>query len=269
MIVAVFLSFALTTQSATPAPCTGIDTPSASTAERRTALDACATASATTPIEFLLSEMSRLTICDRRAMNLADVAAAWNPKELASEAVVTKLLAMASGQGGVTAGAQIVAVRAVLAIPADLLPTGTLPPTPVVFEITAVPSKMAYDLKAFSVAPGQVVQINFHNPDALEHNLLVVAPGALAEMGVAGDRMGTSPDGKLKEFVPSSPKVLAVMGIVEPGKSQTFWFIAPQKPGTYPYVCTYPSHWRTMNGKMKVVAPPQPAQTPPQPVAAH
>ena len=76
------------------------------------------------------------------------------------------------------------------------------------------------------------------------------------------------PDGKLKEFVPSSPKVLAVMGIVEPGKSQTFWFIAPQKPGTYPYVCTYPSHWRTMNGKMKVVAPPQPAQTPPQPVAA-
>jgi len=30
------------------------------------------------------------------------------------------------------------------------------------------------------------------------------------------------------------------------------WFIAPAKPGTYPLVCTYPGHWRMMNGKLKV-----------------
>jgi azurin len=68
--------------------------------------------------------------------------------------------------------------------------------------------------------------------------------------------MGQSADGKVKEFVPDSPKVLVVMGLVAPGRSKSMWFIAPPKPATYPYVCTYPSHWRTMNGKMKVTAAP-------------
>jgi azurin len=73
--------------------------------------------------------------------------------------------------------------------------------------------------------------------------------------------MGQTADGKAREFVPDSPKVLAVMGLVSPGRSKSMWFIAPIKPATYPYVCTYPSHWRTMNGKMKVTAPKSPAKS--------
>jgi hypothetical protein len=57
-----------------------------------------------------------------------------------------------------------------------------------------------------------------------------------------------------KKAEPDSKKVLEVLGLVAPGKSKSLWFIAPTKPATYPYVCTYPSHWRTMNGKMRVVA---------------
>lgn len=114
---------------------------------------------------------------------------------------------------------------------------------------------MSYDIKAFTVSPGALVHLTLHNPDGLEHNLLVVAPGSLAEMGTAGDRMGQVPDGRAKEFVPDSAKVLSVMGLVAPGKSSSMWFVAPLTPGTYPYVCTYPAHWRTMNGKMKVAAP--------------
>ena len=29
-------------------------------------------------------------------------------------------------------------------------------------------------------------------------------------------------------------------------------FTAPAQPGNYPFVCTFPSHWRTMNGTMEV-----------------
>ena len=82
--------------------------------------------------------------------------------------------------------------------------------------------------------------------------LLLVAPGALSEIGVAADKLGEGPEGKRRQFVPDSPKVLQVMGLVAPGQSMQLWFFAPDKPGTYPLVCTYPGHWRLMNGKLKV-----------------
>ena len=78
-------------------------------------------------------------------------------------------------------------------------------------------------------------------------NLADLAPGALSEVGVAGDRMGETPEGKAREFVPDSPKVLHVMGLIDPGVTGTLWFMAPTKPATYPIVCTYPGHWRMMN----------------------
>jgi len=35
----------------------------------------------------------------------------------------------------------------------------------------------------------------------------------------------------------------------------TFQFTAPSTPGQYPYLCTYPNHWRIMNGVLNVVLP--------------
>jgi len=40
---------------------------------------------------------------------------------------------------------------------------------------------------------------------------------------------------------------------VNPGESFTLEFSAPEEPGDYPYVCTFPGHWRGMNGTMRVV----------------
>jgi azurin len=45
------------------------------------------------------------------------------------------------------------------------------------------------------------------------------------------------------------------MGLVDPGRTGTLHWAVPSKAGTYPYVCTYPGHWRMMNGKVKVAAP--------------
>ena len=39
------------------------------------------------------------------------------------------------------------------------------------------------------------------------------------------------------------------------GQTTTFQFTAPAAPGDYPYICTYPNHWRIMNGVLHVVAP--------------
>jgi len=41
---------------------------------------------------------------------------------------------------------------------------------------------------------------------------------------------------------------------MQPRDSQRLSFTAPNEPGVYPYVCTYPGHWRRMYGALYVVA---------------
>jgi azurin len=40
--------------------------------------------------------------------------------------------------------------------------------------------------------------------------------------------------------------------LINPGKNYTITFKVPATPGDYPYLCTFPGHWRTMNGILRV-----------------
>ena len=253
MLVAMIICIAMSKCSIAKADCAGLDSATASQSERRSAIDACATEAKQTPMEYFLERVKQLRMHDSRSESYGDIIAAWNPAELSQPAIVAQLFALYKNEG-TSADARVIALRAIAALPASKRPTEMLSIEQGTVEISTITSQMAYDRKEFTVAPGCLVHLTLHNPDALEHNFLLVAPNALAEIGLAGDRMGQTPEGKVKEFVPDSKKVLAVLGLVAPGKSKSLWFIAPSKPATYPYVCTYPSHWRTMNGKMKVVA---------------
>lgn len=143
-------------------------------------------------------------------------------------------------------------VRAIFALPENERPTEASAWKPVTLKTTCVPGKMSWDPKEFTVAPNSIVAIEMTNPDSMQHNLLVCAPGSLSEIGVAADKLGEGAIGKRREYVPDSPKVLEIMGLTAPNTTGVLWFIAPAKPGTYPLVCTYPGHWRMMNGKLKV-----------------
>ena len=143
-------------------------------------------------------------------------------------------------------------VRAIFALPENERPTEASAWKPVTLKTTCVPGKMSWDPKEFTVAPNSIVAIEMTNLDSMQHNLLVCAPGSLSEIGVAADKLGEGAIGKRREYVPDSPKVLEIMGLTAPNATGVLWFIAPAKPGTYPLVCTYPGHWRMMNGKLKV-----------------
>ena len=143
-------------------------------------------------------------------------------------------------------------VRAIFALPENERPTETSAWKPVTLKTICVPGKMSWDPKEFTVAPNSIVAIEMTNPDSMQHNLLVCAPGSLSEIGVAADKLGEGAIGKRREYVPDSSKVLEIMGLTAPNTIGVLWFIAPAKPGTYPLVCTYPGHWRMMNGKLKV-----------------
>ena len=46
--------------------------------------------------------------------------------------------------------------------------------------------------------------------------------------------------------------LLASTRLIEPGQSFTIQFRAPVQAGDYPFVCTFPGHWRVMNGVLTV-----------------
>jgi azurin len=119
-------------------------------------------------------------------------------------------------------------------------------------HISSVPERMLFDVKQFTVKPGQPVKLVFSNPDAMQHNLVIVKPGALEEVGIAGNEMAKDPDGIKRDFVPKSDKIVQATKLIDPQGSVTLRFKAPMLPGDYPYVCTFPGHWVIMNGVMQV-----------------
>ena len=119
--------------------------------------------------------------------------------------------------------------------------------------VRTVPHQMLYDRREIVVAAGTPVALVFQNNDLMPHNLVVTAPGALEEVGTAAEAMALEPGAQARSFVPDLPAVLHVIGLLLPGESATLRFVAPRQPGDYPYVCTFPGHWRVMNGVMRVV----------------
>ncbi|MEM9282938.1 MAG: PVC-type heme-binding CxxCH protein [Verrucomicrobiota bacterium] len=121
-----------------------------------------------------------------------------------------------------------------------------------VIEIGCVPERMLYTRTEFTVKAGQPVKLIFSNPDATQHNLIISEPGSLEELGMAGNEMAKDPDGLKKGFVPESDKILHHTSLLDPNTSETLRFMAPKKPGVYPYLCTFPGHWIIMKGEMTV-----------------
>jgi azurin len=55
------------------------------------------------------------------------------------------------------------------------------------------------------------------------------------------------------EYLPKDQSaILAHTKIVGGGESDTVTFTAPDKPGTYPFFCSFPGHFSMMKGKLIV-----------------
>ena len=55
-----------------------------------------------------------------------------------------------------------------------------------------------------------------------------------------------------RHYVPKTDDVIAYADITEPGKSKTIYFTAPDTTGRFPFLCTFPGHWKLMNGVLIV-----------------
>jgi azurin len=64
--------------------------------------------------------------------------------------------------------------------------------------------------------------------------------------------MMSDPTAQDRGFVPESPLVLFSTPLVNARQSATLEFTAPTEPGDYPFICTFPGHWITMRGVLRV-----------------
>jgi uncharacterized protein len=125
-------------------------------------------------------------------------------------------------------------------------------------RIVATVGTMKFDIEHFTVEAGEDVEIVLVNPDYMPHNLLITTPGKLEAVSLKAEAMAAEPDAFEKHFVPDTPDVLFATKLLQQGETERLRFTAPSDPGNYPFVCTFPGHWRTMNGIMEVVRPAAP-----------
>ena len=104
--------------------------------------------------------------------------------------------------------------------------------------LKVVQNEMRFDKVLIQAKAGSTLKIILENPDFMQHNFVLIKPNTLDKVGEAVDKM---------------PEVLQSMPLVNPQGKFTLTFKVPALPGDYPYICTFPGHWRIMQGVMKVI----------------
>ncbi len=113
---------------------------------------------------------------------------------------------------------------------------------------------LQYSEKRLQVRAGKRVALTIRNVDpSMPHNWVLVQPGATERIGLGSMKLAADPKGMRQHYVVQDDAVLAMSPILQPGNRYVVYFNAPNAPGEYPYVCTFPGHWQVMQGVLEVV----------------
>jgi putative heme-binding domain-containing protein len=122
-----------------------------------------------------------------------------------------------------------------------------------VIRVATLPEQMSYDKDRVVVKAGKPFEIVFENTDMMPHNLVVTQPGALEKIGLLAESTAQEPGAFDRHYVPKAKEVLFSSKLLNPRETQKLSLTAPDKPGVYPIVCTYPGHFRRMYAALYVV----------------
>jgi azurin len=122
---------------------------------------------------------------------------------------------------------------------------------PAVFSLKTMAAQMKYDTAELLVQPGQPVKITFENGDDLPHNLVFCQPGT-DTAAMAMKQMEKPEEALKRNWLPDDKRIWAHSKMLNPHEKEVLSFSAPEKAGSYPYVCTFPGHALTMRGVLKV-----------------
>jgi azurin len=157
-------------------------------------------------------------------------------------AVPVLLLAVGCGKKNDTAATPTPASNPSAATAAASAPTSA--PQARVIEVQATDA-MKFSVTRIEAAPGEELQIKLVNvgtlpKEAMGHNLVLlkkeVNPQTYANAAMTA---------KATDYLPPDLKdqVLAATKLLGPKQIDTITFKAPQEPGEYPYICSFPAHF--------------------------
>lgn len=113
---------------------------------------------------------------------------------------------------------------------------------------------MQFNLKELTAKPGEKIAVKLSHvgklpKTAMGHNWVLFSALPDAEVNkLLMDAMKNAPD-----YLPKDQSaILAHTKIVGGGESDTVTFTAPDKPGSYPFFCSFPGHFSMMKGKLIV-----------------
>ena len=113
---------------------------------------------------------------------------------------------------------------------------------------------MQYSVQEIAAAPGEKIAVKLSHvgklpKTAMGHNWVLFAPLPEAELQkLLLDGMKHAPD-----YLPEDRSaILAHTRVLSGGESDTVTFTAPDKPGAYPFFCSFPGHFSMMKGRLVV-----------------
>lgn len=111
---------------------------------------------------------------------------------------------------------------------------------------------LKYDVSEVVVSRNSKIELTFNNNDDMLHNLVITQAGVASVDKVGAMALELGLDGPDLNYVPDTELVLYHTGIVAPGTQEKIYIQAPNTPGEYWIVCTFPGHSQIMRAKFIV-----------------
>jgi len=114
---------------------------------------------------------------------------------------------------------------------------------------------MKFDVTSLTAAPGELIKVVLTNAstlpkEAMGHNWILLVTGT-DPVKFAQEAQSEGANG----YIPSKSKdkIVAFVALLGPGETGEVTFSAPDKPGEYPFLCSFPAHCLVgMKGVLKV-----------------
>jgi len=111
---------------------------------------------------------------------------------------------------------------------------------------------LKFDFTEMTVNRNERIELTFNNTDDMLHNLVILKPGEDNADQIGEMAMQLGLDGDKMNYVPDSDLVMYHTAVIQPNTSEAIYFQAPNEPGEYWIICTFPGHSLTMRAKLIV-----------------
>jgi azurin len=115
-----------------------------------------------------------------------------------------------------------------------------------------ISGQMKFTQTTIAARPGQRVEITLNNTDDMPHNIVIFRRGTLAEYEKELFGSLNETERAAARVRPGFAERARGLAAAERGESDVVTFDAPAEPGEYPFVCSFPGHWATMRGVLRI-----------------